>query len=274
MATQKTWRCAIVGVGMAGESHVRALKKVPNATLVAVCDSDNAKAVAALAKHGVSLPIHPDLEDPVRQGKDRRSAHRAPQQLPSRRGDRSNGTRRQCHHRKATRYHPRAMRRDYRRRGSSQGEACRDLSEPVQPFEPNGEVGHRRRAIRAAHLGGGVCPLGARAEVLPELRGTKEIDGGGAIMNNSIHSIDLLQWMVGPIASVSAYADARVHKQLEVEDTLTCALRFADGALGTIVGTTGMFPGRPAHRNRRIQRDRGDRRKHEGVQVPRSAPRR
>jgi len=77
-------------------------------------------------------------------------------------------------------------------------------------------------------------------------RGTKEIDGGGAIMNNSIHSIDLLQWMVGPIESVSAYGAARVHTKLEVEDTMTCALRFESGALGTIVGTTGMFPGKPA----------------------------
>src|SRR5258706_7096635 len=61
MADEKQWRVAVLGVGMAGEAHLRALKKVRNATLVAVCDSDNAKAVAALAKHGHSVPIHPDL---------------------------------------------------------------------------------------------------------------------------------------------------------------------------------------------------------------------
>src|SRR4051812_17792105 len=62
MAAAKTWRCAVLGVGMAGEAHVRAPKKVPNARLVAVCDTDRARATAALEKFGVSVPIHADLE--------------------------------------------------------------------------------------------------------------------------------------------------------------------------------------------------------------------
>src|SRR5262249_9154269 len=57
-------------------------------------------------------------------------------------------------------------------------------------------------------------------------RGTKEVDGGGAIMNNSIHSIDLLQWLLGPVESVTAFGGTRVHKKLSVEDTLTCSLKF------------------------------------------------
>src|SRR5205085_9442116 len=77
-------------------------------------------------------------------------------------------------------------------------------------------------------------------------RGTRKLDGGGAVMNQSVHSIDLLQWIVGPVKTVSAYASSRIHEKIEVEDTLSCSLQFANGAYGTIVGTTAMFPGQPA----------------------------
>jgi predicted dehydrogenase len=77
-------------------------------------------------------------------------------------------------------------------------------------------------------------------------RGTKKWDGGGAIMNQSVHAIDLLQWIAGPVKSVSAYASSRIHPKIEVEDTLSAALEFENGAFGTIMGTTAMFPGLPA----------------------------
>jgi predicted dehydrogenase len=80
-------------------------------------------------------------------------------------------------------------------------------------------------------------------------RGTWKLDGGGAVMNQSVHAIDLLQWIVGPVAKVSAYAafrrEERIHPSIEVEDILTCALQFKGGAFGTIMGTTGMYPGMP-----------------------------
>ncbi len=68
-------------------------------------------------------------------------------------------------------------------------------------------------------------------------RGTWALDGGGALMNQSIHAVDLLQWMLGPVESVCGYAETLSHK-METEDTATAALRFAGGALGTIQGTT------------------------------------
>jgi predicted dehydrogenase len=76
-------------------------------------------------------------------------------------------------------------------------------------------------------------------------RGTWAFDGGGAIMNQSVHAIDLLQWIAGPIARVSAYAASRIHPKIEVEDTMSASLRFASGAFGTIMGTTALFPGSP-----------------------------
>lgn len=72
-------------------------------------------------------------------------------------------------------------------------------------------------------------------------RGTLALDCG-VLMNQAIHSIDLLQWLMGPVHSVRAYTDTLVH-QMEAEDVAVAALRFANGALGTIVGTTGAYPG-------------------------------
>lgn len=75
-----------------------------------------------------------------------------------------------------------------------------------------------------------------------EWRGTWELDGGGILMNQSIHYIDLLQWMMGPVTSLRAYTDTLAHR-METEDVATAVLRFASGALGTISATTGAYPG-------------------------------
>ena len=73
-------------------------------------------------------------------------------------------------------------------------------------------------------------------------RGTWAYDGGGALMNQSIHFIDLLQWIMGPVAEVKAFAGALLHP-IEVEDTAVAAVRFESGALGIVEGTTAAVPG-------------------------------
>ena len=77
-------------------------------------------------------------------------------------------------------------------------------------------------------------------------RGTWELDGGGALMNQGIHYVDLLQWIMGPVESVFAYTDTLVREKIEVEDTLVACLRFKNGAMGTIEACTSSYPGRPA----------------------------
>lgn len=74
-------------------------------------------------------------------------------------------------------------------------------------------------------------------------RGTWKLDGGGALMNQAIHSVDLLLWLMGPVAEVSAYTAMLAHERIEVEDVATATLRFANGALGVIEATTAAFPG-------------------------------
>jgi predicted dehydrogenase len=72
-------------------------------------------------------------------------------------------------------------------------------------------------------------------------RGTWKMDGGGAIMNQTIHQIDLLQWLMGEVETVFARTKAIAHR-METEDIGTALLEFKNGALGTIVGTTAVYP--------------------------------
>lgn len=74
-------------------------------------------------------------------------------------------------------------------------------------------------------------------------RGTWKLDGGGALMNQAIHSVDLLLWLMGPVVEVSAHTATLAHERIEVEDVATATLRFASGALGVIEATTAAFPG-------------------------------
>jgi UDP-N-acetyl-2-amino-2-deoxyglucuronate dehydrogenase len=77
-------------------------------------------------------------------------------------------------------------------------------------------------------------------------RGTRTIDGGGALMNQGIHQIDLLLWFMGPVKSVQARTALLGHEGLEVEDLACALLEFESGALGTIEGSTAIWPGHPA----------------------------
>lgn len=74
-------------------------------------------------------------------------------------------------------------------------------------------------------------------------RGTWQYDGGGVFMNQGIHAIDLLQWFGGPVVEVNGTIATLAHERIEVEDTAVATLRFANGALGIIEGTTGSYPG-------------------------------
>ncbi|MFD1768803.1 Gfo/Idh/MocA family protein [Sphingobacterium suaedae] len=74
-------------------------------------------------------------------------------------------------------------------------------------------------------------------------RGTWDLDGGGALMNQGIHAVDILQWYMGPVLSVQAKMANRRHTTIDVEDTVVANLTFANGALGSIECTTAAHPG-------------------------------
>jgi predicted dehydrogenase len=74
-------------------------------------------------------------------------------------------------------------------------------------------------------------------------RGTWAMDGG-SLMNQGVHYVDLLRWCMGPVTEVTAVCATQAH-QVEVEDTALALVRFASGAVGTIMSTTAAYPGFP-----------------------------
>jgi len=74
-------------------------------------------------------------------------------------------------------------------------------------------------------------------------RGTWELDGGGAVMNQGVHTVDLLVWVLGRPVEISAQTGLLAHDRIEVEDTAVATVRFENGALGVIHCTTAAYPG-------------------------------
>ena len=86
-------------------------------------------------------------------------------------------------------------------------------------------------------------------------RGTWDKEGGGALINQAIHTIDLLQWFMGEVDSLYALIDTAIHK-IEVEDVAVAVLKFKSGAMGVIEGSTAIYPGLP--RRLGIHGERGE----------------
>lgn len=111
------------------------------------------------------------------------------------------------------------------------------------------------RAVHAAVTQGALGNLVLGSVTIPYLRsqsyydsaawrGTYALDGGGVLMNQGIHLVDLLVWFMGDVVRVEAFSETLGHS-IEVEDTLVAALRLTSGALVTITATTCAFPGFP-----------------------------
>ena len=123
------------------------------------------------------------------------------------------------------------------------------------------------RTVHDAAAAGRFGPLAVAASYVPWWRddayygpgrwqGTQALDGGGALMNQSIHGVDALQWIGGatmpgldprenPVESVLAITAVRAHdpERLEVEDTCVAVLRFRNGAVGQLLAATSLYPG-------------------------------
>ena len=74
-------------------------------------------------------------------------------------------------------------------------------------------------------------------------RGTWALDGGGAFMNQAIHNVDLLCWLMGDVAEIAGITGTLAHERIEVEDVGVACLKFANGAIGVMEATTATWPG-------------------------------
>jgi predicted dehydrogenase len=106
-----------------------------------------------------------------------------------------------------------------------------------------------RAAVDAGHLG---ALTGATVESpffraqsyydSGEWRGTLAHDGGGALMNQGVHALDLMLWLLGDPVAVSALSACVAHERIDVEDVVGAAVSFASGAVGTAFASTAAFP--------------------------------
>jgi UDP-N-acetyl-2-amino-2-deoxyglucuronate dehydrogenase len=127
-------------------------------------------------------------------------------------------------------------------------------------FDPSSQV--VREALSAGRLGkvtsGSASISWWRSQAYYDSagwRGTWAMDGGGALMNQGIHTIDLLVWFLGKPIEVFAWTGLLAHERIEVEDTAVATIRFGSGALGVIHASTSAYPGLNARLQ--IHGDRG-----------------
>ncbi len=109
-----------------------------------------------------------------------------------------------------------------------------------------------REAVQQGRFGDAVlCSARVRWYRAPEYyannswRGTLKLDGGGALMNQGIHTADLLLFLNGPVKAVQATMTRRLHHGIEVEDTIIANIEYINGSLGTLEASTAAFPGLP-----------------------------
>lgn len=237
----KTWNIGIIGAGMVADFHAKSIQSLTNTILAGVCDNGSGKAKIIADKYGCTLfpDYHAMLQSSdvdivtivTPSGKHMEPAIEAAE----------NGKHVLCE----------------------------------KPLDISLE---RIDAMIAAHKKSGTClggifnyrftdavqllkkavddnRFGIITHILVEVpwwrddkyysnswRGSWEVDGGGALMNQSIHMIDMLQYLAGPIDALQAYTATLGHK-IEAEDTATAILTLKNKALATIYGSTASFPG-------------------------------
>jgi predicted dehydrogenase len=238
----KTWNFGIVGAGLIADFHARAMGDMPNAKLTGCCDKlpDRAKKLAD--KFGVrafkdydemltsdevdivtiATPSGFHAEPTIAAaGAGKHVICEKPVEITLDRID--------------------AMIEAHEKAGTRLG--------GIFPYRFNDMMTPLREAINSGRLGvityaGIYVPWWRTDEYYKDSwHGTWKLDGGGALMNQSIHMVDMLCDVMPPIESLQAFTEKLGHPQIETEDTATAVLRYTNGALGVIYGTTASFPG-------------------------------
>ncbi|HVS53937.1 MAG TPA: Gfo/Idh/MocA family oxidoreductase [Opitutaceae bacterium] len=232
----------IVGIGMIAEFHAQAIAQLAGARLVGVATRNAEKARAFAAKHGAAfhttdlaaLVARPDIDIVCITTPS--GAHLEPSRAAIRAGK---------HLVIEKPIEITVARTDEILRAA---EAARVQIAPI--FQ--GRFGDGARKVKAAIDAGrlGRLVLASNyvkwhrtAQYYTPPRGLLANDGGGAVINQAIHGLDLLLWFVGLPAEVFAWQTRRVHTGIEVEDTAVAALKFPGGALGAFEASTALWPG-------------------------------
>ena len=238
----KSWNFGIVGAGLIADFHARSIGDIPNAKLVGCCDKIPDRAKSLADKFGVrafddyeqmldsdeidivtiatpsGFHMEPTI-DAAKAGK--HVICEKPLEITLERID--------------------AMIEAHEKAGTRLG--------GIFPYRFNDMMEPLREAINSGRLGvityaSIFVPWWRTDEYYKDSwHGTWKLDGGGALMNQSIHMVDMLCDVMPPIETVQAFTCKLGHPQIETEDTAVAVLRYTNGALGMIYGTTASFPG-------------------------------
>jgi len=238
---------AIVGCGMIARFHARALAEVPGAKLVALVSRKPANAQTLMQALGVQCEAYTDLK-PVLGRKDvdvvivttPSGAHMEPAVAAAEAG------------KHVVVEKPLEITLE---RCDRIIDACQRKGVKLCTIFPS-RFGDANQALKQAvdagrfgklTLGETTCKWWRPQSYYDDggWKGTLALDGGGALMNQAIHNVDLLSWMMGPVSHISGLTAMLAHERIEVEDTAAACLRFKNGALGVIQATTSVFPGLP-----------------------------
>jgi len=236
------WNFGIIGAGLIADFHARAIRDIPNARLVGVCGRTSDRAQKLAQKY--SCKAFTDYREMVAHDEINiltiatpSGFHMEPTIAAAEAGKHV-----LCEKPlEVTLDRIDAMIAAHEKAGTKLG--------GIFPYRFNDAMPLLRNAINAGRFGtityAGVYVPWWRSDAYykDSWHGTWKLDGGGALMNQSIHMIDMLCDLMPPVESVQAYMHHLGHPQIETEDTAVVSLRFANGAVGVIYGTTASWPG-------------------------------
>lgn len=244
MAGRKKVRFGIVGCGVISPLHAKNLLSCEETELVAVSDMDEARAKVFAKEYGISQ-VYQDYEEMFREAEIEAVSVCVPSGFHA---DVTIAAAKHGKHvlcEKPLEIRPQRM--------TEMIQACRDADVRL------GAVYQRRalpvsRAVKQAFDTGAFGRLvlcDAQLKYYRDQayydsagwRGTWQVDGGGALMNQGVHGIDMAQWLAGGVKRVFGRAAALV-RDIEVEDTAVAVVEYQNGAFGVIEGTTSVYPER------------------------------
>jgi predicted dehydrogenase len=240
--TMKTYNFGIIGAGVIADFHARAVQDIPNARLVGICDHVLDRAAALAEKY--SCKAYSSLEELLNMPEldvvtiaTPSGAHMEPALAAA-----GHGIHVICEKPLEINLERIDKMMDAHRQAGTQlgGIFQNRFNDAILPL---------RQAIQSGRFGrityaGVYVPWWRSDEYYHNSwHGSWNLDGGGALMNQSIHMIDMLCDLIGPVESVQAQMHHLGHPNIEAEDTAAAVLKFTNGALGIIYGTTASYPG-------------------------------
>ena len=237
---------AIVGCGMIARFHARALADVAGAQLVALVSRSSERAAAMASELRLDCDLATDLKAVLARPDVHAVIITTPSGAASRTCHRGRQGRQACGRRKTARNHGRTLRSHHRGLRAAWRQAVYDLPVALWRCEPALKAAVEAGRFGRLTLGETTCKWWRPQSYYDEggWKGTQALDGGGALMNQAIHNVDLLLWLMGAgDAGISGFTATLAHERIEVEDTAVACLRFANGALGVIQATTSVHPG-------------------------------